>query len=288
MPGTLEARVQDVDPEVRRDRALEAEHDAHHADIRDGVVARALVLGQIRRDAADIRRRHGADHGVGRKMLRAGDDAGDAAIRDRHAGRCGAEAQLTALLFDGARERVHQRLRAALDVAEFLLQQRAARGAEALDARPDPRRGDVVGVFEEFQPEQRRPQPLVDRAAAPARDPVLGRDVFEAAPVAASGREEHHRAVAQLLDQRELRKFQQRDRIAPRIQRAVDVVTHRGRHPAHLVAQAQLGEQVEGRADRPCRRNGSSARSRARRDRNAPPCRRARARLRARSPDGRA
>ena len=140
-----------------------------------------------------------------------------------------------------------QRFRAALDMAELFLHHRAARSAEPLDAGPDPGRRDIVGEFIEFQPEQRRPQPLVDAAPAPGGDPVLGRDVFQAAPVAAPGREKHHGAVAQLLDQRQLGKLQQRHRIAPAIQRAVDVIAHRGRHPAHLAAEPEFGKQLEGR-----------------------------------------
>ena len=145
-------------------------------------------------------------------------------------------------------ERLHQRLRAALDVAELLLQQRAARAADALDARPDPGGRDVVGVFVEFQVEQRPPEPVVDRLAAPALDPVLAEHVLQRSPVVAPRRDEHQRAVAELLEQARVRKAQQRDRIAPGVQRAVDEVAHRGRPPAHAGRRCRAPRiSVEGR-----------------------------------------
>ena len=173
--------------------------------------------------------------------------AGHAPVRGLDARRRRAEPQRAALLLNCADQRVHQRLGAAFDIAELFLHQRLARGADALEARPDPGRRDVVGVFEELEPEQRRPHLFVDGSAAPARDPVLGRDVLQAPPVVAPGREEHHGAVAQLLDQRELRKAEQRNRIAPGVELAVEEIAHRGRHPAHPVAEPELGQQVKRR-----------------------------------------
>ena len=181
MPGISKRAIGDVDPEMRRDRALEAEHHADDADVADRRVAGNVRRRQIRHQAADQRRRHRRDHGVGRIELAAGGDAGDAPRRHLDLFGRRLEHHAAALCRDGVDQRMDQRFRAALDIAELLLHHRAARGAEPLDARPDPGRRDIVGKFVEFQLEQRRPQTLIDAAPAPGGDPVLGRDVFEAA-----------------------------------------------------------------------------------------------------------
>ena len=82
MPGISMLSVDDVDPEMRRDRALQLEHDADHADIGDRVVAALPVLGQVRDHGVDVRRRHRRDHGIGACSDAVGAHAGDAPVLD--------------------------------------------------------------------------------------------------------------------------------------------------------------------------------------------------------------
>src|SRR5690606_27760361 len=105
-----------------------------------------------------------------------GFDALDLAGLDQQAPGWGRQMDLAAQLFDRRREGRDQRLGAALDVAQFLLEQRAARATEPLDPLPDPGRRDALGVLVEFQLEQRAPELVVDSRPAPGAEPVGGAD----------------------------------------------------------------------------------------------------------------
>ena len=66
MPGISKLSVGDVDPEMRRDRALQPEHDANHADVRRSRrSARFQSAGKVGDDGIDVRRRHGARSRLG-------------------------------------------------------------------------------------------------------------------------------------------------------------------------------------------------------------------------------
>jgi hypothetical protein len=118
----------------------------------------SLPVGrQVRNQPGDQRRRYGGDHGIGGKAALAGLDAGDAALRRGDAARRHAEMQPAALRREGVHQSLDQRLRAAVDIAEFLLEHRAPGSADAPHARGDPRGRDVAGHLVELQLHQALP-----------------------------------------------------------------------------------------------------------------------------------
>src|SRR5581483_1662344 len=100
-------------------------------------------------------------------------------------------------------DRFHQRIdhgdRSTFNVPELLLHHAPSRAPDAANARPYPKRRNVVRVLIELVIEEWLPKPPINSFAAPAHDPGLGRFVLDRRPMVLAHRDQRKQAVSQLL-----------------------------------------------------------------------------------------
>src|SRR5260370_16129891 len=165
--------MSEIYPEVRTDRTLEFEDNTADPNSLQRFVPRSPVLWQIRKKSRDIRRRDRRNHVVRREetILRLNSD--NSLVRYRDLLRRAAEVNSAAFRFDCGNQHVNQCLRPAFQIAEFLLHDALPRGANALDPRPDPGRGDRVRIFVEFVLEECLPEAFITILPAPSGYPFF-------------------------------------------------------------------------------------------------------------------
>ena len=173
-------------------------------------------------------------------------DACDAAVLGGDAGGGLAEVDAASVGADAVDEGVDEGDGAALHVAELFLEDAGAGAADAADARPDPRRGDVVGVLVELVVEEGLPEAVVDGDAAVADDPVAGGFGFDGWPGVAADADEGEDAVAEPVDEADQREAEESEGVPPGVERVVVEEAHGGGAPAEFAGDSELGHEVEG------------------------------------------
>ena len=204
----------------------EFQQNADDADIADRVVGVLRGLRQGRHESGNERRRRCRNHMVAGRRALVGAHARHLAVDNHDLADGQAETDGPALLPDRVDQCVDQSLRAAVDHAEFFLEHGFARRADALDARADPGGRNIVGILKELELHEPSPQHVIGPGAGPFDEPVLGIHVFEVVEGLALRLQEHLDAVTQLLGKRQKRELEQRERVAPAVVPAVDIVAH--------------------------------------------------------------